>query len=260
MTATAPVLPADWPASLPAPADGAADLWILRVPEEASAALDLSVLDEHERRRASSFVKDRDRHRYTMAHLTLRRLLGAYLGVPAEAVRFHSEPCPCCGGPHGRPAVARAARTPLHFSLSHGGDLVLVGVASVPIGVDVEALPELEVVAELGAALHHAETREVEAASPEDSRSVFARLWVRKEAYLKGIGTGLGRDLDLDYLGEDPAAGDAPPGWRIVNLLDLPDHAAAAALHTRRTVPPSIRWLDPSSLGTAPEPRPGPTH
>ncbi|MBT2440923.1 4'-phosphopantetheinyl transferase superfamily protein [Streptomyces sp. ISL-36] len=191
-----------------------------------------------------------------MAHLTLRRLLGAYLGVAAEEVRFHSEPCPCCGGPHGRPAVAQG-RTPLHFSLSHGGDLVLVGVASVPIGVDVEALPELEVVAELGAALHRAEAREVAAASPEESRSVFARLWVRKEAYLKGIGTGLGRDLDLDYLGEDPGTAGAPPGWRIVNVLGLPDHAAAAALRTPRSVPLSIRWLDPASLGPVPGTRTG---
>lgn len=252
MTATAHVLPTEWPTALPVPADGSADLWLLRVPEDVPpAALDLSVLDEHERRRASSFVRDLDRRRYTVAHLTLRRLLGAYLGVPAREVRFHSEPCPCCGAPHGRPAVA-GARTSLHFSLSHGGDLVLVGVASVPIGVDVEVLPELEVVTELAATLHHAEAREVLAAAPGDSSSVFARLWVRKEAYLKGIGTGLGRDLDLDYLGEDPGTDGAPPGWRIVNIGGLPGHAAAAALHTGRAVAPSVHRLDPAFIGSVP--------
>jgi 4'-phosphopantetheinyl transferase len=187
---------------------------------------DVSVLDEREQKRAAKFVRDVDRHSYLTAHIALRYLLGRHLGLPPGEVTFVREACPNCGASHGRPALS-GAEPAVQFSLSHGGDLVLVGVAATPVGVDVEEVPEVQVAADRTARLHPAEQHEI-AAAPRPELA-FARVWTRKEAYLKGIGTGLSRGLVTDYLG---AAGLAPlpDGW---SLLDVPvpaGYAGAAAV------------------------------
>ncbi|GAA2724215.1 MULTISPECIES: 4'-phosphopantetheinyl transferase superfamily protein [Streptomyces] len=217
-----------WPKTLSAPADGALDLWLLHVPDPwlAGAVLDTSPLDERERTRAASFVHAVDRAKYVASHLMLRRLLGAYLDRPAGEVAFVREPCPCCGAPHGRPALAGDGP---HFSLSHGGNLVLVGVAAAPVGVDTEQLPAAHTVGQVATALHPDEQREVMSAPAVRRAAVFTRLWVRKEAYLKGLGTGLGRSPALDYLGNGgPGTPAWPAGWTIVDVPVGAGHAAAA--------------------------------
>ncbi|MFI9306478.1 4'-phosphopantetheinyl transferase family protein [Streptomyces triculaminicus] len=237
-----------WPPRLDRPAEGALDLWLLHAPDPwlSSAVLDPSPLDGEERRRAKAFVRPLDRARYVIAHLMLRRLMGAYLNVPAGEVEFTREPCPGCGEPHGRPAVA-AAGAP-HFSLSHGGDLTLIGVAAAPVGVDTEQVPAAHTVGEVSAALHPAERREIMAAPAVRRPAVFTRLWVRKEAYLKGLGTGLGRSPDLDYLGNGgPGTPAWPAGWTIVDVPVGTGHAAAAVrgeLNSRY----DVRRLDPRGL------------
>ncbi|MGW1515006.1 4'-phosphopantetheinyl transferase family protein [Streptomyces sp. NPDC002394] len=199
-------------------------IWALRVPDGISASsLDLSVLDQEERRRMASFTHGCDRTVYAFAHVALRTVLSGLTGAPPDALRFTRAPCPCCGEPHGRPVLASA---PLEFSLSHSRDLVLIGVAPVPIGVDAEPVPEPEAVEQIAQLLHPSEYEEVEAAAPEDRPAVFARLWARKEAYLKGLGTGLGRDLAADDV-----RGDLP-GWRLTDLPLAAGHAAAVAVNS----------------------------
>ncbi|HEX8305151.1 MAG TPA: 4'-phosphopantetheinyl transferase superfamily protein [Jatrophihabitans sp.] len=197
------------------------DVYVLSVSGVRVERADVSVLDDRERQRAAKFVRDRDRHSYLAAHIALRYVLGRQLGLPPGEVTFLRQSCPNCSAPHGRPALA-GTEQPVQFSLSHGGDLVLVGVAAAPVGVDVEEVPDAQVAADLSARLHPAEQREIAAAGrPEVA---FARVWTRKEAYLKGIGTGLSRGLGTDYLG---AAGLAPlpDGW---NVLDVPVPAGYA--------------------------------
>lgn len=232
MTGTEQQAAASWaPASEgPAapPSAGSLHLWLLRLPGLDEGSFDTSVLDATELRQAAAFRRPADRVRYTAAHIALRRLLGGCLGKPPQSVELEREPCPCCGAPHGRPAIAQSP-VPLHFSLSHGGDLVLIGLAAAPVGVDVEAVPAASTVSHVGSALHPAEQAEIAAAATERRAEVFARLWTRKEAYLKGIGTGLARGLAADYLGTSGAA-EPPPGWTVRDLPAGGGHAAAAAV------------------------------
>jgi 4'-phosphopantetheinyl transferase len=187
---------------------------------------DVSVLDERERQRAAKFVRDVDRHSYLTAHIALRYVLSRHLGLPPGEVTFVREACPNCGAPHGRPALAGTDQ-PVQFSLSHGGDLVLVGVAATPVGVDVEEVPEVQVAADLTARLHPSEQHEIATASrPEVA---FATVWTRKEAYLKGIGTGLSRGLVSDYLGVAGLAA-LPDGWSLLDVRVPAGYAGAAAV------------------------------
>ncbi|QIQ01144.1 4'-phosphopantetheinyl transferase family protein [Streptomyces liangshanensis] len=217
------------PAGRPgAPRPGVVDLWLLDVSRQTEETLDLSVLDAEERRRVAAFVHGRDRIRYAVAHTALRRVLGACVGRAPEAIELGRDTCPCCGGPHGRPVLADPP-FPVHFSLSHGGDLVMIGVASEAIGVDVEPVALRRAVGDLAAVLHPAEQAEL-AELPADGRPAgFTRVWTRKEAYLKGIGTGLGRDLAADYLGTTGRAA-LPAGWTVVDVPTIPGHAAACAV------------------------------
>lgn len=186
-----------------------------------------ALLDGAERRRAAAFLRDEDRHRYQVAHLALRRELGARLGHDPATLAFYRETCPCCGEPHGRPAVVGGDG--LHFSLSHAHDLVLLAFARVPVGADVERLVPLETVAATASVLHPSETAEI-GALPEARRPhAFSRCWTRKEAYLKGTGSGLGEDPSVTYVGSGPEPGTVP-GWRLVDLEVPAGYAAAVAL------------------------------
>ena len=199
-----------------------------------------AVLDPEERARAAAFVRAELRNRYTAAHVMLRQVLGECLGQDPAGLRFAREDCPCCGGPHGRPVLAGEPR-PLEFSLSHAGALVAVAVAGAPVGVDVEELPRPATVAEVSAVLHPAERAEIAAA--DDPAAAFARLWTRKEAYLKGIGTGLGRDLGLDYVGSEQPG---PEGWALADLSAPAGHAVAVAVRQPEPVVAVLTWLTPS--------------
>ena len=150
------------------------------------------------------------------AHTARRRLIGARLGRDPRAVAFADEPCPVCGAPdHGRPIVAAGG---IEVSLSRTAGLVAVALSPAVIGLDLEAVARRVDLDDLLPALHPAER------SGGPDRAAALRLWVRKEAYLKGLGTGLGRD---------PATVDVradPPGWRIVDLDAGPGHVAAVAV------------------------------
>jgi 4'-phosphopantetheinyl transferase len=207
-------------------------VWSLLVPSAQELdALGVSVLDAEERRRMTAFRRRDDRVRYGFAHVALRRILAARLDVEPYAVKFGRDPCPVCGGPHGRP-VLDPPSTRTRFSLSRSGQRVLIAVAELPVGVDVEGIPSGATVTDVAGALHPAERAAIEAVPLAGRGAAFARVWARKEAYLKGIGTGLGRGLAEDDTG-------APiPGWCLVDLPVDDGHAAALAVHSSQ--PPAI--------------------
>ncbi|MER8231403.1 4'-phosphopantetheinyl transferase superfamily protein [Streptomyces sp. NPDC094049] len=194
------------------------------------------LLDAGELRRAQELRRPGDRRNHLVSRVLLRTLLGDLLGIAPEAVRLGRDACPCCGGPHGRPVVLGGGA---HFSLSHTGPLVLLGIGPVPLGVDVERVPDAATVAETASALHPREGAEL-AALDEASRPVaFARAWTRKEAYLKGIGTGLGRSAALDYLGTGPVPAAGPDGWAVADVSAPEGYAAAVATAADRFPGPS---------------------
>lgn len=200
---------------------GDVELWLVRTGESPAAA-ELAVLDAAERRRAAAFRHPAQAALYVAAHAALRHLLGEHLGVLPQDVPLRREA-------GGRPVVAGHAA--VHFSLSHSGDLALVGIAGRPAGVDVQRVPGASTAERCGRRLHPAERAELLARPPADRAESFARIWARKEAYLKGLGTGLRRALDADYLGDGGAAKPrGPAGWAVLDVPCPPGHAAAVAL------------------------------
>ncbi|MFC0865702.1 4'-phosphopantetheinyl transferase family protein [Sphaerimonospora cavernae] len=150
----------------------------------------MSVLNGPELRRASRFHREQDRRRFLTGAWLLRMVAGAELGVSPERVEVDRW-CSGCGKAHGKPHI-RTGEEPLHVSVSHSGNRVVVAVTTVgPLGVDVEAVPSGPVDALARCALSPAELPALRAVPESERRAAFARLWVRKEAVLKATGHGL---------------------------------------------------------------------
>ncbi|MFF1713233.1 4'-phosphopantetheinyl transferase family protein [Streptomyces sp. NPDC058268] len=191
------------------------------------APLDVSLLDAEERRRAAALRRPADQELYAAAHTALRRRLGAYLGVGPATVELVRLPCPLCGAPHGRPAVAGGAGP--HFSLSHTDGLALLAFADRPVGVDVERLPSVSVVADAAGSLHPREQAELAGLPATERPLAFARCWTRKEACLKGTGEGLAGGGTASLLvgtGVEPVG---VRGWTVRDVAVPAGYAAAVS-------------------------------
>uniref|UniRef100_A0AAU2W2A1 4'-phosphopantetheinyl transferase superfamily protein n=1 Tax=Streptomyces sp. NBC_00008 TaxID=2903610 RepID=A0AAU2W2A1_9ACTN len=217
-------------APTPARRPGVPALWIVDAQREGERARELApgILDAHELARAGSLVVEADRLCFVASHVALRMLLGARLGIAPDAVRLTREPCPSCGGPHGRPATGGG----VHFSLSHTRGVALLALADEPVGVDVERAPENRVVSEIGDQFHPAEREELAALPAEERPAAFVRAWTRKEAYLKGTGIGLAKGLSHDHMGTGPVPRPGPSGWSVTDVAVPLGYAAAVAVRT----------------------------
>ncbi|MEV6670687.1 4'-phosphopantetheinyl transferase superfamily protein [Streptomyces sp. NPDC051162] len=212
---------------LPAPwTSGPPRTWLLRIDDRPQPYA--HTLDAQEQARAAAFARENLRTRYVASHLALRRLLGAYLGMEPGAVELTREPCPGCGGPHGRPAAVGAR---FHFNLSHAGDLAFIAFADTPVGADVEREQPAEVAAEVARMLHPDERAELAALAAAELPVAFARCWTRKEAYLKGLGTGLSESPTKTYVGTARTP-SPPPGWTLTDIEVDHGYAAAIAVAT----------------------------
>lgn len=211
-----------------APGDPA--IWVLSTAAVTEAELDegRAWLDGEERKQAASYVRAELRRPYEIAHAAARRLIGGVLGAAPEDLVFGRHDCPRCGEPHGRPRVEGAD---LEFSLTHTPGLVLVAVADRPVGIDAERCPEPGGLSGLAGVLHPDERAEVEAApTPEEAALRFTRAWTRTEAYLKGLGIGLGREPQADYLGTGTEPIRIIQGWRVHDVAVPDGYAAAVAV------------------------------
>ncbi len=206
------------------PEPGAVDVWWSDA--EPEAAPSDAPLDDEERRRADRFINPLHRRRFIQAHTVLRRVLAAYgAGAPESLVFVRDE--------DGKPRLTGAGP---RFNLSHSGDGVAVAVADFDVGVDVEQVRPLADRDHLVARFFSpAENAAYEALSPDRRQLAFFRLWTRKEAYLKALGTGLRVSLDSFSVSNgteaeliDPAGSD----WRLADLDLGADWAGAVAGNT----------------------------
>jgi 4'-phosphopantetheinyl transferase len=176
----------------------AVEVWLVDVsPGSDRAERLIAATTDEERERAARLGAPGHAERWLAARGALRTLLGERLGVAPAALEL-------ARGPHGKPALLGAK---LQFNLSHAGDLAVVALAGVEVGVDVERL------ARSSRAVERTLTPGERAALTADDRHVqLLRMWCRKEALAKAIGTGLGWD---------PGRFDtsAPGGY---SLSDLP--------------------------------------
>lgn len=194
----------------------------------------LQFLDQPELERARAMMPG-PRQDFLAARLAQRLLAAELLGVRAQDLTARYS-CPRCGsGPgvtHGRPGYTfDGAPAPLLLSLSRAAGWTLLAAVTEPgpeqrLGVDVEDPQRLDFDGFDAVALTTAERQAVASLHGDDLLRGRARLWARKEAFLKMTGEGLSRAPEtVDVLGR-PGVTDLPPA-----VSGLPvDLVAAVAL------------------------------
>jgi 4'-phosphopantetheinyl transferase len=167
-----------------------------------------SLLSHDERVRAGKFALDPPRQTFVVSRAALRKILGQYLKIPANRVKFVYDA-------FGKPQLVDAA---LSFNVAHSSELTLVAVSRAgQLGVDVERVRNVDASLEIAAKNFHAdELNAMRTANAENVANVFLRCWTRKEAVLKSCGSGLSYPLNaFNVLTESP--------------IEIPEHGSHAA-------------------------------
>lgn len=152
---------------------------------------DDTCLDAHEFNRANRFATGALRRRYVASRVALRHLVASNMGLEPAEIEFARQPCPTCGGPHGRPIVPHR-QIPLHFSLSRTGDTAVIALSNETVGIDVEQIPERIDSYLAASAFAPCESEHFFSLSRQARPRYFMRIWTAKEAVLKCTGEGIG--------------------------------------------------------------------
>jgi len=206
-------------------------------------------LSTDERKRAESFIQERNKNRYIIARGILRELLGHYLGMAPEQVCFSY-------GANGKPHLADSlAGSGLEFNLSHAANSAVYAFANrTQVGIDIEPLNKGLAWRQLAPIVFSAKEQAELAEIPEDEKAeAFLRGWTRKEAFVKGCGAGLSLDLNafdvpLERL-ENPSpvqlSNQQPDVWWLCPIDPIADFVAALTVNG---APPlrviANRWID----------------
>ena len=197
------------------------------------------MLTDLERARLGTLRSSDERGRFVAGHALLRLVVaGCRSQDPADVALTFT--CARCGGPHGRPvAVTPAGCQPVHLSLAHAGNRVLVAASPAgPVGIDMEAVAGAAFAAFDDVALDPRERAWLAQIRPADAATGRARVWVRKESVLKATGDGLVRDPRLVVV-SPPSHRPRVLGWpnerspSVAQLTDLdvgPGYAACITL------------------------------
>jgi 4'-phosphopantetheinyl transferase len=144
------------------------------------------LLDPVETARLAGFQSEPARRRFIGGRVLLRTVLGEFVGVPPQTLRFDH-------GPRGKPRLASSTTDSVRFNLAHSGELALVAISTTSeVGVDVERIrpiPQALPIAER--AFDSSSCTALHEIAPEHRDATFLRHWTRLEALAKAIGCGL---------------------------------------------------------------------
>jgi len=103
-------------------------------------------------------------------------------------------------GEYGKPFLKNYEN--IHFNISHSGDCVACAVCDVPVGIDIQEITDIDFIPIVNRFYSSIELQSLQ--NSENALLKFHELWVKKESYLKMIGTGIVRGLDCyEYCGSE---------------------------------------------------------
>ena len=193
-------------------------------------------LDSAELERVARYRRPLDGVKFALGRSFMKRTLARYLGIPVASLTLDVDPN---GKPHIAPDLPGSD---LSFNLSHSGELALLAVSQgIPLGIDLEHIHPIDRLERLIArCMTREESHSLRSSSDQELLDGFFRLWTRKEAFLKGLGSGLSRDpahtsvLHPDrpaLLPEDSGPSEPlPVGWSIIDLEPADGYVGALAI------------------------------
>lgn len=145
------------------------------------------VLSEDEKQRSERFVHFMHRKRFIASQGFMRHVLGRYLALPPEAIRYTRKH-------NGKPILdPRVHATPLHFNLSHSSHFAMLAVSrNLEVGMDVEYMDRKNQWQKLILRFFtESEQQAIFQLPPAQQQQAFFQVWTRKEAHMKVTGQGL---------------------------------------------------------------------
>jgi 4'-phosphopantetheinyl transferase len=145
-----------------------------------------ALLTSEETLRAGKYRQQKDTYRFIVSRGAQRIILGRYLQTPPAQLQFIL-------GDNKKPYLVSESGEIMHYNLSHSGDWIVLAIAQLSVGADVEfidpAFPFLDILED--------NFSKEEGNYIGTSTEKFFTLWTRKEAILKATGQGLGDHLKI---------------------------------------------------------------
>lgn len=164
-------------------APGEVHIWRIALDQPAHGLLDL--LSPEETARSERLIHASEQNRFVRAHGALRFILGGYLGLSGEVLRFEA-------GDKGKPHLI-GPDSGLEFNLSHSDDMALVAVTdNIPVGIDLERISSKPLQLKIAKRMFPESVyAELSALPPEQLGGGFVRYWTEFEARAKCLGKGI---------------------------------------------------------------------
>lgn len=194
-------------------------------PEPGCTAIEIALLDELDVVPAWLAPPELDRlhrsatepgRRWAASRCWVRARLGERLGIDPTDVDLVADE-------HGRPVLHhRGLPGTADLSITHSDTVVALAMRCGPVGIDVEGPPQPDddlvgLARIVGSAL---EVEQLALSAVADRPGLFQRWWVRKEAVLKGQGSGFLADPTAVHVGVTALA--PPPPWHVTDLGVVP--------------------------------------
>lgn len=143
------------------------------------------LLTPAERSHAARFHQPKDAQQYIITRAILRILLAEILSLQPREIEITTNE-------NKKPVILDLNE--IHFNVSHSDNQAVIAIAKQRIGIDVEFVkPRFDYLSVAEYAFSDEESDHLKRST--NPHQDFFRLWTRKEAYLKGMGTGLVNEL-----------------------------------------------------------------
>jgi len=157
-----------------------------------------STLSPDEQERINRYRYKKDANSRILGRGILRLLIGKYLDIDAHQLMFTQNA-------YGKPCLHNEIKSDLEFNISYSDKFILIGFAKLTsIGVDIEEIRHDPIhKSELEFVMTQTELDTLKKLPSIDIYQAFLRCWVRKEAIVKSLGTGLSiapNTLDIGFI------------------------------------------------------------
>lgn len=190
-------------------------------------------LSIEEQERAFKFRFEKDRKRWTVSRVAMRKILSRYLAISAHEIKFDYTS-------FGKPYVTGSK---IIFNLTHSGDRALLAVSLISeMGIDIEMKKVIDFKRLIPRFFSEAEANAVVQSDDLQMSGSFYRVWTRKEAFIKAVGGGLSMPLQKFSVStrmNNPIrieridwAPQQTSEWTLIGLNRYPNYEAALAVRS----------------------------
>lgn len=214
--------------------DGEIHVWRVDLNYESPRVQELfETLSEDEKRKAENYRFEKDRNNFIAARGILRKILGGYLGVSPDQIRFSYNR-------FGKPSLD-AGNQQIRFNVTHSAGIALFAVTrGREIGIDIEFIDNgYPVLKTVEIFFSPDETKMLKKLSSDLQTAAFFGVWTRKEAILKAIGKGFSyspKKFSVSVIAKKretlSLADDFHEArqWSLMTLSSEPNYSAALAV------------------------------